>query len=129
MGTFNIVHTDQIMTGAVGEKVTSVTPSASITYDYSQSGVFLHNAPASQNWVANIVNVPEFPNRTYTIAIICSSNASAAYAPTAYNVNGYPLTLLGSISGDSASKTKIIVITLVRNASNVLSGYLNAVVY
>lgn len=129
MGTFNIVHTDQIMTGAVGEKVTTVTPGAAITYDYSQSGVFLHSAAASQNWTANITNVPEFPNRTYTVAIICSSNATAAYSPTSYTVNGAALTPLGSISGDGASKTKIIVLTLVRNSSNVLSGFLNAAVY
>ena len=130
MGTFNIVHTDQIMTGAVGEKITEVTPSASITYNYSLSGVFLHNAAASQNWTANITNVPEFPNTTYTVAIICSSNATAAYSPTAYTVNGLSLTPLGSIpTTDAASKIKIIVLTLVRNSSNVLSGYLNAVVY
>lgn len=128
MGTFNVVNTDQLVTGSVAEKVVYVSSTSSVTYDCSIGGVFLHTSPVSQNWVAKIVNVPKELNKIYTIAIICKNNSSAAYSPSSYLLDDEDLSVqfsLGSLSSDAANLTKIITIYIIRNSDGTLAAYGN----
>lgn len=131
MSTFNLVETDQLITGAVGEKVATVTSSSSVTYDYRTAGVFIHNVATTSNWVANIINVPNEINKAYTITIICTSGSSA-FGPSSYTLNGSALSGVsftsGSLSGDAANKTKIMTITFIRKSDNTVLAIGNGAV-
>jgi hypothetical protein len=131
MSTFNRVNTDRLLTGAVGEKVKSLAFSSSITYDCNDAGIFFHNTDATSDWIANIVNVPSQVNTAYTITIISKSGSAAARSPSVYNVNGKPVTVTffsGSFTGDAASKTKIITISILRKADSSLLVFGNGVI-
>ncbi len=131
MSTFNRVDTGQLLTGAVGEKVAPVAFSSAITYDCNDAGIFIHSANASSNWTANIVNVPSKINTAYTLTIISTNGAGGTYSPSAYNINGKSVTVpffSGSFTGDAASKTKIITISIVRKSDLSLLVFGNGVI-
>ena len=85
-----------------------------VVYDFDGGNIWYHPS-ASQNYIADFINVPVDDNRALTATILLSQG-STAYIPNSVNINGSSQTIkwAGGTASGSSNKVDIIGFTFIR---------------
>ena len=107
----NLVVNGQSTFTEVTEVINS-TPSgataSTVTYDFSSGNIWYHGT-ASQNYIANFINIPTTNFRTITATVVIAQGGTA-YIPTTVKINGTSSTVKWSGGTASGSSNKVDII-------------------